>query len=91
MSSISESIQLLGLIVTTLPFEYDGEIVTAKLSANTLIDDLESLRDKLQEERDAMDEASTDDYILREKSDDIYFISKTIDALYDKLDGNNLQ
>lgn len=91
MSNLSESIQLLGLAITTLPFEYDGEVVTATLSANTLIEDLQSLRDKLQQERDEMDEAVIEDHILRQASDDIYFLSKTIDALESKLDGNNLQ
>ncbi len=91
MSNLSESIQLLGLAITTLPFEYDGEVVTATLNANTVIEDLEDLRDKLQQERDDMDEAVVEDHVLRQTSDDIYFLSKTIDALQNKLDGNNLQ
>lgn len=91
MSNLSESIQLLGLAITTLPFEYDGTIATATLSSNVSISDLESMRDALQKERDEMDVVETEDYILREKSDEIYFVSKIIDALKSKLDGNNLQ
>lgn len=91
MSNLSESIQLLGLAITTLPFEYDGEIATATLNTNVNIEDLQAIRDSLQVERDEMDEEKTEDHIKRQKSDDIYFVSKIIDALNNKLDGNNLQ
>ena len=91
MINLPENLQLLGLAITTLPFEYNGEIVTATVSSNISIEGLESLRDGLQTERDEMDVVETEDYILRQKSDDIYFLSKIIDALKSKLDGNNLQ
>ena len=91
MINLPENLQLLGLAITTLPFEYNGEIVTATVSSNISIEELESLRDGLQTERDEMDVVETEDYILRQKSDDIYFLSKIIDALKSKLDGNNLQ
>lgn len=91
MINLPENLQLLGLAITTLPFEYNGEIVTATVSSNISIEELESLRDSLQTERDEMDVVETEDYILRQKSDDIYFLSKIIDALKSKLDGNNLQ
>lgn len=91
MSNLSENLQLLGLAITTLPFEYDGEIATATISSNIDIEELELQRDQLQKERDEMDVENTEDYILRQKSDDIYFLSKLIDTLKSKLDGNNIQ
>lgn len=90
MSNIPENIQLLGLAITTLPFEYDGEIATATMSSNISIEELEIMRDNLQKERDDMDVDKTEDAVLRQCSDNIYFISKVIDTLKEKLDGNNL-
>ena len=91
MSNISESIKLLGLAIKTLPFEFDGEVATATISSNVDLEQLESIREQLQKNFDEMDKDTTDDYVLRELSDDIYFISSVIDALNNKLDGNNLQ
>lgn len=91
MSNISESIKLLGLAIKTLPFEFDGEFATATISSNVDLEQLESIREQLQKNFDEMDKATTEDYVLRELSDDIYFISSVIDALKTKLDGNNLQ
>lgn len=91
MSYLSENLQLLGLAITTLPFEYDGEIATATISSNIDIEELEAQRDQLQIERDGLDSDLTEDHVLRQKSDDIYFLSKIIDTLKSKLDGDNIQ
>lgn len=87
MSKISESMQLLGLVVTTIPFEMVDGNVEATVSINV---DLEQLADiKSQLELDA--ERSEDDKERIEISDAAYLITRVIELVTEKLDGNNLQ
>jgi uncharacterized protein YchJ len=78
MKHIPENIQLLGLIVTTKPFEYSENIVTSNFSAYIEKADLIKVKEEL--EKFLTHETFSDEdkiYI----SDEIYFIDKIIEKL----------
>ena len=78
MSNISESITLLGLVVTTIPFEFEDNVVTANISINVDIEQLEQIKSDLKKRKD---EEALDDKEYVQLSDDIYLISRILENL----------
>lgn len=90
MSNLSESIQFLGLVVTTIPFEIVDGNVTASLSINVDLTQLEEMKASLEAEKEANSESADDRYNIT-ISDDIYFLTKIIENIKEKVNGDNLQ
>lgn len=90
MSNLSESVQLLGLIVNTVPFEVVENNVVAEISINVDLEQLESMKSSLEAEKEAHSESSDDNYLVS-MSDDIYFLTKVIENIKEKVNGDNIQ
>ena len=90
MSNLSESIQFLGLVVTTVPFEIVDGNVTASVSINVDLTQLEEMKASLETEKEANSESADDRYNIT-ISDDIYFLTKIIENIKEKVNGDNLQ
>lgn len=74
---ISEHYRLLGLIVNTVPFAYQDNVVSANYSGYVEVADLESLRIDLETQLSS----TTDDIEQRKLNDDILFIRTMIENL----------
>ena len=79
MTRLSESIQLLGLVVTTIPFDYADNVVTAEYNGHVDIADLEIEKDRLRADLEVI--STEDDVRRREIDDDLYFLDKIISFL----------
>ena len=80
MSRITDSIRLLGLIVTTKPFQYQNNEVTCNYATYVDISDLLDLKKTFLDEQQSLPEIATDAERLQ-LSDDIYFIDLIIENL----------
>ena len=80
MSRITDSIRLLGLIVTTKPFQYQNNEVTCNYATYVDISDLLDLKKTFLDEQQSLPETATDAERLQ-LSDDIYFIDLIIENL----------
>jgi hypothetical protein len=83
MPRINEDLQLVGLIINMLPFEYKDNMLTANISKYLDINDLETLKKDFEFERDSAKEPD------RELDDAIYFIDQILITL-STVDGNNI-
>lgn len=81
MNNIPEDILLLGLIVKTKPFLYADSTVTCTYEKYAEIENLESLRDSLQQSLNDLPEERKTDEVSRQYNDDIYFIDYIIQEL----------
>lgn len=87
MNKLSESMQLLGLVVTTLPFEMVEGNVEATVSINVDLEQLNSLKQEFEEAVAALE----DDAERTEYNDSIYLLTRVIELVTEKLNGDNLQ
>lgn len=78
MKHIPENIQLLGLIVNTIPFTYENEIVVANYSGYITKEDLLKVKDELEKLKGHETISDLEKAML---SDEIYFIDKIIEKL----------
>ena len=78
MKNIEDNILLLGLIVTTIPFSYNNNIVSANFSGFITREDLEKIKADLELLKSK--EYNTD-IEQQELSDEIYFIDKIMKSL----------
>lgn len=83
-SRITESVRLLGLIITTKPFEYKDNIVSCSFESFIDINELENIKKNIQDELNNKYDSYTDDD-RRTLTDDIYFIDKIKSELSTKL------
>jgi hypothetical protein len=87
MNKLSESMQLLGLVVTTLPFEMVEGNAEATVSINVDLEQLESLKQEFETAVASLE----DDAERTEYNDSIYLLTRVIELVTEKLNGNNLQ
>jgi len=78
MKNIDERIILLGLIATTVPFEYKDNTVSANFSSYIEISELEKIKSDLEALKS---KENVSDEEKMEISDEIYFIDKIIQSL----------
>lgn len=83
MPRINEDLQLVGLIINMLPFEYTNNMLTANISKYLDISELQTLKKDFEFERDLAKDPD------RELDDAIYFIDQILITL-STVDGNNL-
>jgi hypothetical protein len=84
MPRINEDLQLVGLIINMLPFEYTDNMLTANISKYLDISELELQKKDLEAEKEQLESPD------QELNDAIYFIDQMIINLQAALDGNNL-
>lgn len=80
MAYISDSIRLLGLVVTTKPFSFVDNILTCDYSTHVDVNDILTIKQNLQSRLDDSNRIYTDEE-RRALSDDIYFLDKIIQEL----------
>jgi len=78
MKHLEDNIILLGLIVTTTPFEYKNNNVSSNFSAHIEKDDLENIKKELVS---LLENPNILDEERNELTDEIYFINKIIESL----------
>lgn len=81
-SRIQDNIRLLGLIVTTIPFEYNDNIVTSSYNGYIEINELEQMKSNIQTELDSNTFNDTEKEVL---VGDIYFLEQIIEFLKTKI------
>lgn len=82
ISRIQDNIRLLGLVVTTIPFEYNNNIVNSVYNGYIEISELEQMKSNIQMELDNNTFDDDDKEIL---INDIYFLNQIIEFLKTKL------
>jgi hypothetical protein len=78
MKHLDERTLLLGLIVNTLPFDYEDNKVSSNFSLHIEISELEKIKSDLEVLKS---KESLSDEERTEISDEIYFINKIIESL----------
>lgn len=74
---ISDNYRLLGLVVNTIPFQYENNTVNATYSGYVEITELENLKAGLESQL----ETTSDDGEKLKLSDDILFVTQMIENL----------
>lgn len=90
MFHLSELIQLLGMVVTTVPFSINGSNVEASISINFDVAQLEEILSSFEAKKLESNDTLSD----LERSDAEYKINllrQTINFINEKVNGNDLQ
>ena len=82
-SRIPENLRLLGLVVTTIPFDYIENQVMAQYNGYIEVSELENLKTQIEDELKLKD-STLEDSAKTQLRDDIYFIDKIIEFLKSK-------
>jgi hypothetical protein len=83
MNLIPDSIKLLGLVVSTKPFEYSDNVLTCNLETHIDIEDLKTLKKEIIAMKNNERDDILDD-VRAEYESNIYFLDRIIEGLETK-------